>query len=285
MDPTAFQCQTNDLGKAALPECLEATGAVAPAAAQGDSAKHEVSSAPAATLIQRLVTGALWVVDVVLHLDQHLNNLAQSLGFWVYLMVFLVIFLETGVVIFPFLPGDSFLFALGALTAVEGAFLRLDLLIFLSFVAAVSGDALNYFIGKKLGPLIFTQTKLRFLNQQHLEKTQAFYERYGSKTIVIARFAPIVRTFAPFVAGIGSMSYKRFLTYNVVGGAAWILIFLVAGHYFGNLPAVKRNFHYVIFGIIFVSILPIFIEWWKTKTAKEIPSPSSESHLKKPTIF
>lgn len=217
------------------------------------------------TIFQSFYKGILWAIDVVLHLDQHLNNLTQSLGIWVYLIVFLVIFLETGVVIFPFLPGDSFLFALGALTSVQGAYLRLDLLILITFVAAVTGDALNYFIGNKVGPLIFNGRMNRFLNQKHLEKTQQFYDKYGSKTIVIARFAPIVRTFAPFVAGIGAMPYKRFLTFNVLGGLAWVLIFLFAGHYFGNLPTVKRNFHYVIFGIIFVSVLPILIEWWKAK--------------------
>ena len=219
------------------------------------------------------------LVDVVLHLDKHLNAAATFLGPWVYLLVFMVIFLETGVVIFPFLPGDSFLFALGALTSVDTAFLRLDLLIALTFIAAVLGDALNYTIGKKLGPALFLHSRIRFLNQHHLEKTQRFYEKHGAKTIVIARFAPIIRTFAPFVAGIGKMSYGRFFTCNVVGGAAWVLTFLIAGHYFGNLPAVKRNFHYVIFGIIFLSLLPIAIDLLKTIRSSQTEKKPSPARL------
>lgn len=217
------------------------------------------------SLFQKAKITVLWFIDVILHMDRHLNNFAGALGPWVYLLVFMVIFLETGVVIFPFLPGDSFLFALGALTAVESAVLRLDLLLVLTFIAAVTGDGLNYFIGKRAGPILFSGKKIKFLNETHLTKAQKFYEKYGAKAIVIARFAPIIRTFAPFVAGVGSMSYGRFITYNIAGGAVWIVTFLTAGHYFGNLPAVKTNFHYVIFGIIIVSLVPVAVEWWKAR--------------------
>lgn len=203
------------------------------------------------------------LLDIVLHLDQHLMEWIGIFGPWIYVLMFLVIFCETGLVVTPFLPGDSLLFALGALSAIEGG-LDVTLLLVSLTVAGILGDTVNYHIGKYLGPKVFERNKGVF-KKEYLYQTQAFYERWGSFTIVAARFAPIVRTFAPFVAGIGEMNYKRFLTYNVFGAVVWVFTFILAGHFFGNLPVVKRNFHIVIFGVIFVSILPMLIPWLKSK--------------------
>jgi membrane-associated protein len=198
------------------------------------------------------------LVDVLLHLDKHLSDVIQHYGVWTYLILFLIVFCETGLVVTPFLPGDSLLFAVGTFAAL-GA-LDLWLVMALLMMAAIVGDSLNYAIGARVGPRVFRQEGVRFLNRRHLERTHAFYERYGAKTIVIARFVPIVRTFAPFVAGIGQMRYARFLFYNVAGGAAWILILVAGGYLFGNIPVVRRNFSLVIFAIIALSILPAVIE-------------------------
>lgn len=206
-------------------------------------------------------------IDIILHLDQYLVEWMNLFGPWIYVIMFLVIFCETGLVITPFLPGDSLLFALGALTTVENG-LNLWVLLISLTIAGIIGDTVNYHIGKYLGPKVF-ETNSRFFKKEYLEQTHAFYEKWGAFTIIAARFAPIVRTFAPFVAGIGSMSYKKFLVYNVVGAIAWVFIFILAGHFFGNLPAVKRNFHIVIFGVIFVSILPMLIPLIKSKMAKK----------------
>ncbi len=194
------------------------------------------------------------LIEVLLHLDRHLSEIIQQYGVWTYLILFLIIFCETGLVVTPFLPGDSLLFAVGTFAAL-GA-LDVGLVIGLLSVAAVLGDSVNYAIGYRLGPRVFRQERVRFLNRKHLERTHDFYERYGAKTIVIARFVPIVRTFAPFVAGIGRMSYSRFLFYNVAGGVGWIAVLILAGYLFGNIRVVKRNFSLVIFAIIIVSILP-----------------------------
>lgn len=205
------------------------------------------------------------VVDVFLHLDRHLAELTAQYGPWVYAILFAIVFLETGVVVTPFLPGDSLLFAAGALAAIG----QLDvaaLFVVLS-LAAVLGDTANYHIGKYIGPHAFTG-KVRFLKREHLDRTHAFYEKYGAKTIVLARFVPIVRTFAPFVAGIGYMSYLKFLTYNVVGGVGWVAICIFAGYGFGNIPVIQRNFSLVILAIIFVSILPIVFEYLKARRAQ-----------------
>lgn len=204
------------------------------------------------------------LLDYVLHLERHLDALVQSFGPWVYAVMFLVIFCETGLVVTPFLPGDSLLFALGALSARPDG-LNLWLLICMLIVAAILGDSVNYWFGSLLGPRIFRGENVRFLNRKHLERTHEFYERYGGKTIILARFVPIVRTFAPFVAGMGRMTYRRFMAYNVVGGVAWILIFLVGGYLFGNLPVIKKNFTLVILGIIVVSILPGVIEFYRER--------------------
>ena len=200
--------------------------------------------------------GAL--LDVLLHLDRHLSEVIQHYGVWTYLILFLIVFCETGLVVTPFLPGDSLLFAVGAFAAV-GA-LDLWLVMLLLAAAAILGDSVNYAVGAQLGPRVFRGEGGRFLNRRHLERTHQFYERYGSKTIVIARFVPIVRTFAPFVAGIGRMSYGRFLFYNVAGALLWIVSLVMGGYLFGNIPVVRRNFSLVVFAIIGLSILPALIE-------------------------
>lgn len=206
-------------------------------------------------------------LDIILHLDVHLNLWVLMLGPYAYLLLFLIIFCETGLVIFPFLPGDSLLFAVGALTSVESPALSLPVLMILLTLAAVIGDAVNYFIGSIIGPKIFKSETSRWLNKNHLIKTQAFYEKHGGKTIVLARFIPIIRTFAPFVAGIGKMKYSHFFIYNLGGAIFWVCSILTAGHYFGNLPLIKRNFHAVIVAIILISVLPIVIEWLRSRNS------------------
>lgn len=205
-------------------------------------------------------------IDIILHLDQHLAAWIPMFGPYLYVLLFLVIFCETGLVVTPFLPGDSLLFALGALTTIENG---LDLWILLSTltVAGILGDTVNYHIGKYLGPKVFKDGS-RFFKTQYLAQTQDFYNTWGAFTIVAARFAPIVRTFAPFVAGVGSMNYKKFLVYNVFGAIAWVFSFVLAGHFFGNIPIIKRNFTIVIFGVIFVSILPMLVPIIKSKLKK-----------------
>jgi membrane-associated protein len=198
------------------------------------------------------------LVDFILHLDRHLSEIIRDYGVWTYLLLFLIVFCETGLVVTPFLPGDSLLFAAGAFAGLGALDLWLTLL--LLTVAAIAGDTVNYWMGHLLGPRLFRGEKVRFLNPKHLERTHAFFERYGGKTIVIARFVPIVRTFAPFVAGVGSMTYRRFFLYNVVGGVLWVATCVLAGYWFGNIPVVKENFTLVILGIIVVSILPALFE-------------------------
>lgn len=198
-----------------------------------------------------------------LHLDTHLHAAIQAYGVWTYLLLFLIIFCETGLVVTPVLPGDSLLFAAGALAA--GGSLHIVWLSVLLSVAAVLGDAANYTIGHFMGPKVFSQEDGRFLKKEYLDHTHQFYEQYGGKTIIIARFVPIVRTFAPFVAGVGSMTYWRFASYNVIGGVAWITICLFAGYAFGNLPIVKENFTLVILAIIFISLLPGLTEFMRQR--------------------
>lgn len=204
-------------------------------------------------------------LDYFLHLDAHLNEGARVLGPWLYALLFGIVFCETGLVVTPFLPGDSLLFAVGALAASPGSPLSLPLLAVLLVAAAVLGDAVNYAIGKRVGPRIFSRPSSRLLNQEHLKRAQSFYERYGGKTIFLARFVPIIRTFAPFVAGIGRMSYRRFAAFNVVGGTVWVLLFLLAGYFFGNLPPVQKNFHYVVVAIVLLSLVPIAVEWVRAR--------------------
>ena len=204
--------------------------------------------------------------DIFMHLDKHLGGVIQAYGVWTYLILFLIIFCETGLVITPILPGDSLLFAAGAFAAI-GALDAGWLFILLS-IAAVAGDTVNYGIGSYLGPKIFHREEVRFLNREYLDRTHRFYERHGGKTIIIARFMPIIRTFAPFVAGIGSMTYMRFFSYNVVGGIVWIASFVFGGYFFGNIPMVKRNFTLVILAIIFLSILPGIVEFFRQRQGK-----------------
>jgi len=196
---------------------------------------------------------------------QALNLMATDMGWWLYAILFAIIFCETGLVILPFLPGDSLLFAIGALGALPGTPINLYLVGFLLIVAAVVGDAVNYAIGQKMGPAVFHNDTGRFLNKKHLETAHAFYEKYGGKTIILARFVPIVRTFAPFVAGIGKMSYLKFAVYNVTGAIVWVVLLLGAGRVFGGIPWVKENFETVIIAIIVISVLPAVIEFLRAR--------------------
>jgi membrane-associated protein len=202
------------------------------------------------------------LIDFILHVDDHLAELLKQYGTAFYWILSAIVFVETGVVVMPFLPGDSLLFAAGALAVQAG--LSVPLIMAMLFFAAVLGDTVNYHIGKFIGPAAFSG-KYRFLKQAHLVKTQKFFEKHGGKAIMYARFVPIVRTFAPFVAGVGTMSYGRFLWFNVFGAFVWVVGFVGAGALFGNLPSIKDNFSKVILAIIVVSVLPIFIEWWKAK--------------------
>jgi len=197
------------------------------------------------------------LIDLFLHLDEHLSVVIQTYGTWTYLLLFLIIFLETGLVITPFLPGDSLLFAAGTFAGM-GA-LNIYVLLILLSVAAILGDTVNYWIGHYIGPKAFSG-EIRFLKKDYLDRTHEFYERHGGKTIILARFIPIIRTFAPFVAGIGAMSYGRFITYNVIGGIAWVLGFTLAGYFFGQVPFVQDNFTYVVVAIILISVMPAVIE-------------------------
>lgn len=205
------------------------------------------------------------IIEYTLHLDQKLVELANATGNWLYAILFLVIFCETGLVVTPFLPGDSLLFVVGALAAKPEFHVSLPAVAVLMSVAAILGDAVNYSIGKRLGPKVFSGESSRLLNKKHLMRAHQFYEKHGGKTIILARFIPIVRTFAPFVAGIGEMSYLHFAAYNVVGGVLWVCGFLFAGYLFGDSAFVKDNFHYVIVAIIVISVLPVVIEFWRAR--------------------
>src|SRR5688572_30175329 len=199
-------------------------------------------------------------LDYILHLDAHLATLVAQFGSWTYAILFLIIFAETGLVVTPFLPGDSLLFATGALAAVTD--LNVYVLFVLLTIAAILGDAVNYWVGRNVGMRLF-DGRIKYLKPEYLDRTHAFYEKYGGKTIVIARFVPIVRTFAPFVAGMGSMSYGKFATYNIAGAILWIGSLLLAGYLFGNIPVVKDNFGLVVIGIILVSVMPAVWEFFK----------------------
>lgn len=198
------------------------------------------------------------LIDVVLHLDQHLQALVASHGAWIYLILFLIVFCETGLVVTPFLPGDSLLFVAGTVAAAGG--MDIHLLVLLLIIAAVLGDAVNYGVGHYIGPRIFSHSESRWLNPKHLQRAHDFYEKYGGKTIIIARFVPIVRTYAPFVAGAASMTYAKFALFNVTGAVLWVTSLGYAGYFFGNLPLIKNNLTLVIIGIIILSILPGVIE-------------------------
>ena len=200
------------------------------------------------------------LIDILLHIDKYLDGLVADYGLLIYGVLFLVIFIETGLIVMPFLPGDSLLFATGALVAMDT--LNLYWVLGLLISAAILGDSLNYLIGRSIGQRAHS---LSWVNQQHLDKAQDFYQTYGPKTIVLARFVPIVRSFAPFVAGIGHMSYSRFISFNIIGGVAWVLVCGSAGYFFGNIPQVKQHFELVILAIIVISFLPILIELFKAR--------------------
>ncbi len=203
-----------------------------------------------------------YLIDLFLHLDVHLNELILQYGAVTYIILFLVVFAETGLVVTPFLPGDSLLFAAGTFAAL-GSF-DVVLLFILLTVAAILGDTVNYWVGHYIGPKIF-QKESRFIKKEYLERTHNFYEKHGGKTIIIARFIPIIRTFAPFVAGVGAMTYSKFILYNITGGIIWVAMFVFGGYYFGNIPIVKNNFSIVIIVIILISVLPGIIEYLRHK--------------------
>jgi membrane-associated protein len=215
------------------------------------------------------------LMDYVLHLDLYLDAILKSVGLWSYLVFFAIIFAETGLVVTPFLPGDSLVFALGALAARADTSLSIGWLFVILSLAAILGDSANYAVGKYFGSIILKRQGAWFLKKEHIDRTHRFYEKYGSKTIVLARFVPVVRTFAPFVAGVGRMSYRRFLTYNVAGGLLWITLFSFGGYWFGNIPAVKERFGLVVVAIIILSIMPAVIE--VAKERRKRPSPCDEA--------
>lgn len=204
------------------------------------------------------------IIDFILHIDQHLVEIVSNYQTWTYLILFLIIFAETGLVVTPFLPGDSLLFAAGAIIAKPESGLNIFVMAALLIVAAFIGDLVNYHVGDFIGPRAFSG-RYRFLKKEYLDKTQKFYNKYGGKTIIYARFVPIVRTFAPFVAGVGTMTYGRFASYNIIGAVAWVVSFLFLGYFFGNIPVIRSNFTYVIFGIIFLSLMPPVVEWWRSR--------------------
>ena len=204
------------------------------------------------------------ILDVFLHLDEHLHGVIEAWGPWTYVLLFVIILCETGLVVTPFLPGDSLLFAAGAMAALYPEHLGILTLLGLLVVAAVVGDTLNYWIGRQVGPRAF-QINTWFLKHENLVKTQTFYEKHGGKTIVLARFVPIIRTFAPFVAGVGRMDYGQFLWFNVLGGLLWVVLCTLAGYFFGNVPVVKENFELVVVGIVLMSVLPVAYELWATR--------------------
>ena len=205
------------------------------------------------------------VIDFILHIDQHLTALSAQYGMWIYAILFLIIFCETGLVATPFLPGDSLLFAAGGIAAVGG--INIHIMVLILLVAAILGDAVNFMIGKYFGAKLFSNPDSKIFRRAYLEKTHAFYEKHGGKTIIIARFVPIVRTFAPFVAGMGDMHYGRFIRYNIIGALAWVLLFSYLGYFFANIPLVKNNLGLVLGAIIVISILPAVIEIVRAKYA------------------
>jgi membrane-associated protein len=203
-----------------------------------------------------------YLIDLILHLDAHLAAVIEAYGVWTYAFLFLIIFVETGLVIFPFLPGDSLLFAAGTFAGMGS--LNIYVLVILLSVAAILGDTVNYWIGHYIGPKAFSG-EIRFLKKEYLDRTHAFYEKHGGKTIVLARFIPIIRTFAPFVAGVGAMTYGHFIMYNVVGGIAWVVLFTLLGYFFGSIPFVQDNFSLVVIAIILISVMPGVIEFLRER--------------------
>lgn len=219
------------------------------------------------------------LLDFILHLDVHLAELISAYGTLTYVILFAIIFAETGLVVFPFLPGDSLLFAAGTLSALGSLHLPAILLLFIT--AAIVGDSVNYWIGNLLGQKVVDNKNIKFINQEHIDKTEAFFKKHGGKAIVLARFVPIVRTFAPFVAGVGKMHYETFLFYNVVGGIIWVGLFTLAGYFFGNIPFVKEHFEFVIFGIIGISLVPMLYEYIKERNTPSTPQKKLEKIVNK----
>lgn len=202
-------------------------------------------------------------IDFILHIDTHLSAIVQTYGMWSYAVLFLIVFCETGLVVLPFLPGDSLIFAAGALVSVSS--MNIFTLLLVLMAAAIIGDTVNYEIGKLLGRGLYENQNIKFIKKEYLDKTNSFYDKHGGKTIILARFVPIIRTFAPFVAGMGKMHYRKFISYNIVGGITWVALFTLMGYFFGNLPAVQHNFTLVIFAIILVSVLPGAFAYLKSK--------------------
>ncbi len=215
------------------------------------------------------------LLDILLHLDQHLIIWFQDFGPWLYVILFLIVFAETGLIATPFLPGDSLLFALGAMTSWGNQGLSLAVLSLLLVAAAFLGDNVNYRVGRFLGPKVFNRENSFFLNKNHLSKTREFYDSHGVKAVVLARFVPIVRTFVPFIAGVAQMRMKTYLLFSLIGAVLWTQIFLWAGHIFGNLPSIKRNFHIVILAVILISLMPMVIAWLRSRMARPIPNKST----------
>ena len=216
-----------------------------------------------------------WILalfDFILHIDVHLDQIIRSYGGWTYTLLFLIIFIETGFVVMPFLPGDSLLFAAGTFAALKALDIRL--LILLLSAAAIIGDTVNYWVGHHLGPKVFCRDNARFFKKEYLDRTHAFYEKHGGKTIIIARFVPIIRSFAPLVAGIGRMSYGRFLAFNVIGGIGWVVLLTGMGYFFGNIPIVKNNYSIAILAIIAISTVPVAVEYLRHRKRKSVPPPS-----------
>jgi len=212
------------------------------------------------------------ILDIALHLDKYLSGIIQQYGLWTYAILFVVIFVETGFVVMPFLPGDSLLFAAGTFAALKA--LKVGWLMLLLSVAAIIGDTVNYWIGHHVGPKVFCKEDSRFFKKEYLDRTHAFYEKHGGKTIIIARFVPIIRSFAPFVAGVGRMSYGRFLAFNVIGGIGWVVLLTGAGYFFGNIPLVKNNYSIAILAIIAISTVPIAVEYVRHRRGRAKPAPT-----------
>ncbi len=206
------------------------------------------------------------IIDIIVHLDKHLAQLIQNYGTWTYMILFVVVFCETGLVVTPFLPGDSLLFAAGTFAALGS--LKVGWLFLVLSAAAIIGDTVNYWIGHIIGPKAFNKERARFFKKEYLDRTHQFYEKYGAETIIIARFVPVIRTFAPFVAGIGKMTYWKFISYNVIGGVGWVAVFVFTGYFFGSIPFVKRHFTIIIFAIILISMIPGIVEFIRHRRKK-----------------
>ncbi|MGZ5438958.1 MAG: DedA family protein [Candidatus Aminicenantales bacterium] len=206
------------------------------------------------------------ILDIALHIDKYLSAIILQYGIWTYAILFVVIFIETGFVVMPFLPGDSLLFAAGTFAALKA--FKIGWLLLILSVAAILGDTVNYWVGRRLGPKVFSREDARFFKKKYLDRTHAFYEKHGGKTIIIARFVPIIRSFAPFVAGVGRMSYGRFLSFNVIGGVGWVLLLTGAGYFFGTLPVVKNNYSIAVLVIIAISTVPIGVEYFRNRRKK-----------------